>query len=114
MKMTDEQRQRLEAKSTVGRTVALKNDGISGERKVGKIVDEVALVVRHHKHLIQKILFADGVSWDSSPHGYRTGYYTYSQGMKKIVWGQYTQFLTGNEYRVLLTKAKAKGWDLFQ
>jgi hypothetical protein len=114
MKMTDEQKQRLEAKSTVGRTVTFKNKGISGERKVGKIVDEVALIVRHHKHLIQKILYADGVSCDGSTHGYRTGYYTYSNGMNKIVWGQYTQFLTGNEYRVLLTKAKAKGWDLFQ
>jgi hypothetical protein len=114
MKMTDEQIQRLEAKSTVGRTVTFRSKGISSDRKVGKIIDEVALVVRHHKHLIQKILFADGVSWDGSPHGYRTGYYTYSNGMKNIVWGQSTQFLTGTEYRVLLTKAKAKGWDLFQ
>jgi hypothetical protein len=114
MKMTEEQTQRLDAKSTVGRTVTFKSKGISSERKVGKIIDEVTLVVRHHKHLIQKILFADGVSWDGSPHGYRTGYYTYSNGMNKIVWGQSTQFLTGTEYRVLLTKAKAKGWDLFQ
>lgn len=112
--MTEEQIQRLEAKSTVGRTVTFKNKGASGERKVGQIVDEVALVVRHHKHLIQKILYADGVSCDGSAHGYRTGYYTYSNGMNRIVWGQSTQFLTGNEYRVLLTKAKAKGWDLFQ
>ncbi len=112
--MTDEQKQRLEAKSTLGRTVTFKNNGIPGERKVGKIVDEVALVVSKHKHLIQKILFAEGISWDGSPHGYRTGYYTYSTGMKKIVWGHDTQFLTGNEYRVLLAKAKAKGWDLFQ
>jgi|ERR1700735_2495672 hypothetical protein len=114
MKMTDEQKQRLEAKSTVGRTVTFKNKGIPGGRTIGTVEDEVALIVSDYKHLIQKIRFADGISWDGSPYGYRTGYYTYSYGMKKIVWGQYTQFITGNEYRDLLTKAKAKGWDVFQ
>ena len=51
--------------------------------------------------------------WDGSPYGYRTGYYTYDKTEKRIVWGQYTPFLTEKEYKSLLEKAKEEGWPIF-
>lgn len=71
------------------------------------------IIIGEYKHLIQKVKFEGGVSWDKSIFAYRTGYYTFENGRKHIKWGQYTQFLTENEYRTLLAKAKAKGWDIF-
>ncbi len=71
------------------------------------------IIVEDYKHLIQKIELDGKPSTDDSVHGYRTGYYTFSYGMKKIVWGQYTQFLTEQQYRNLLGQARAKGWNIF-
>jgi hypothetical protein len=31
----------------------------------------------------------------------------------RIVWGQYTQFLTEKKYKALLAQARAKGWEVF-
>lgn len=111
--MTDEQRRNLEAKTRVGREVIFKNKGSSGHTIMGVVEDEVSIMVAEYKHMIQRIRFAPGVGWDGNTHAYRTGYYTYTAGMKRIVWGQYTQFLSESEYGNLLAKARAKGWNLF-
>jgi hypothetical protein len=110
--MTPDQEKRLEGMSRQGQTVKFKNKGKPGYQEIGKVVDEVYIMVDDYKHLIQKIEFKDGVSWDGSKFAYRTGYYTYDGQMKNIKWGQYTQFLTEKEYKALLSKAKEKGWIL--
>lgn len=80
---------------------------------MGVVEDEVHVMVNDYRHVIQKIRFAEGVAWDGSVHAYRTGYYTYDRNKKRIVWGQYTQFLSEREYKALLAQARAKCWDVF-
>ena len=79
---------------------------------MGTIVDEVSILVGDYKHLIQKVEFSSGISWDESRYAYRTGYYTWDAGYKRLTWGQYTQFLTEKEYKQLLSLARAKQWDI--
>ena len=107
--MNDEQRKRLEAKSGVGKTVTFKDKRTGEAVPWGTVTDEVSIIVGDYKHLIQRIERKEGY-WDGSRVGYRTGYYTYDKEGKRILWGQYTQFLTEREYNKLLNKAKAKGW----
>jgi hypothetical protein len=111
--LTAAQLAHLESMSMVGRPVTFKNKGKPGSWIVGTVEDEVSIIVWEYKHLIQRIKFAEGVSWDGSTHAYRTAYYTYQAGRAYIKWGQYTQFLTEAEYRELLGKAREKGWDIF-
>jgi hypothetical protein len=111
--MTAPQLKRLEGMTRVGRDVVFKHKGGGGRRVVGKVEDEVYVMVGDYKHVIQRIRFAPGVSWDGSEYAYRTGYYTYDASMRRIVWGQYTQFLTQLEYAALLGKVWAKGWPVF-
>src|ERR1051326_2338543 len=111
--LTDDQKKRLESQTMKGRYVRFKNKGIPGSRTIGKVVDEVSIIVGEYKHLIQKIEFTEGESWDKSQYAYRTGYYTFQYGRKNIKWGQYTQFLTEKEYRDLLGKTHAAGWAIF-
>ncbi len=110
--LTVEQRKHLESQTMKDRYVSFKNKGLPGRKSMGKVVEEVYIIVGEYKHLIQKIEFNDGVSWDGSRYAYRTGYYTYQYGRKRIKWGQYTQFLTEKEYRELLGKAHAAGWEI--
>jgi hypothetical protein len=111
--MTDAQKLRLESMTGVGKAVRFKNKGGGGHRIMGIVEAEVHVMVNDYKHVIQKIRFADGISWDPSTHAYRTGYWTYDAGKKRIVWGQYTQFLTETEYKALLAQARQKGWEIF-
>jgi len=90
-----------------------KNKSGEGRTKMGIIKEEISIMVGDYKHVIQKVQFEDGLSWDGSTHAYRTGYWTYDAKGKRIVWGQYTQFLTELEYRALLQKARDKGWQIF-
>jgi len=111
--MTKQQLARLEAMTGVGKQVKFKDKGGDGHTVMGTIEDEVFHMVSDYKHVIQRIRFAEDVSWDGSTHAYRTGYWTYDGKGSRIVWGQYTQFLTEIEYRVLLQKAMDKGWQIF-
>ena len=105
---------RLEKMSGIGKVVTFRRKSVPGQAdRIGIIEDEVYFMVNDYKHMIQRIKFAENVSWDGSQYGYRTGYYTYDKNMERIRWGQFTQFLTEKEYRELLSKAKAKGWDIF-
>jgi hypothetical protein len=110
--MTDEQRARLTAMSMIGRPVKFRRKDRGGHWTVGVVEDEVYEIVSDYKHMIQRIRFRTGVSWDGSEYGYRTGYYTYDAKGKRIVWGQYTQFLTEHEYQRLLGKARDRGWQI--
>lgn len=65
----------------------LKNNRGGGYRIIGEVVDEVYEMVSDYKHLIQRIRFSTGISWDESEFGYRTGYYTWDAGYKRITWG---------------------------
>jgi hypothetical protein len=103
MEITPEQLDRLTRQSMIGRTVTFKNKDRSGYYAIGVVEDEVFVMVSDYKHLIQRIRFAEGQSWDGSEYGYRTGYYTYDAKCRRIVWGQYTQFLTQQEYQTLLS-----------
>jgi hypothetical protein len=96
----------------IGRTVTFKNKDRPGSYALGVVEDEVYVMVSDYKHLIQRIRFAGGVSWDGSEFGYRTGYFTYDAKCRRIVWGQFTQFLTQIEYQALLSAARAKGWPI--
>jgi len=110
---TDEQKHKLENMTKLGRTVTHKIKGGTGRQVMGKVVDEVYIIVGDYKHMIQKIEFQEGAGWGGNRYAYRAGYYTYDAGRKHVKWGQYTPFLTESEYRDLLGKAKAKGWNIF-
>ena len=111
--ITKVQKERLEAASRIGKTVRFK-DKITGEvYHLGTVEDEIYILVGDYKHMIQRIRFHEGISWDSSKFGYRTGYYTFDKNMKRVIWGRYAQFLTEREYRKLLGKAQSKGWPVF-
>jgi len=109
--LTQPEHDRLEKMSMQGRDVWFKNKGGPGKWLVGRVIDEVYVMVGDYKHLIQKIRFAT-TGWDGSEFAYRTGYYTYAHRKKSIKWGQYTQFLTEKEYSDLLRKAKDRGWPI--
>ncbi|SRR5579883_516251 len=111
--LSDLQRQRLEGISRVGKTIFHKIKGGDGHHRMGIVEDEVYVLVNDYKHVIQKIKIEDGAYWDGSHYAYRTGYYTYDAKRERIVWGQYMQFLTEQEYKELLSKARAKGWAIF-
>jgi len=111
--LTELQRQRLEGMTRIGKTVLHKHKDGGGYRRMGIVEDEVYVMVNDYKHVIQKIKIECGAYWDGSQYAYRTGYYTYDAKRKRIVWGQYTQFLTEQEYKELLSKARAKGWAIF-
>ncbi len=110
--MIEKQRKRLDALSTIGRIVHFKDKGTTEHTKMGAVVDEVSVIVRDYKHFIQRIQ-ADEPYWDGSLIAYRTCYYTFEAKGKNLKFGQYTQFLTEKEYATLLSKARAKGWPLF-
>ena len=111
--MTDAQKLRLQSMTGMHKNVTFKHKGGGGHRIMGRVVGEVHVMVNDYKHVLQKIEFADDISWDGSTHAYRTGYWTYDAGKKRIVWGQYTQFLTETEYKVLLSQARKEEWDIF-
>jgi len=110
--LTPEELAHLNSQSMLGRPVTFKLKDRTGHWEVGKVEDEVSIIVGDYKHLIQKIKFTNP-SWDGSTHCYRTGYYTYQHGKKHIKWGQYTQLLTEKEYTELRRLAKTKGWKIF-
>ena len=111
--MIDAQHAKLKPQSHIGRPVKFKRKGGGGYRTIGIVEDEVDVITSDYKHAIQKIRFADPVAWGGSIHGYRTGNWTNEANKKRIVWGQYTQFLTDKQYKTLLGKARAKSWELF-
>ncbi len=111
--MTEQQTDKLLRISGIGKTVWHKNKGSSDSTAMGVIEDEVFILVSDYKHVLQRIKFSANLSWDGSEYAYRSGYWTYDSKGKRIVWGQFTQFLTENEYKQLLQKARNKGWPIF-
>lgn len=111
--MTPDQLKWLEGATRIGKMVRHKNKGGPGHQAVGKVVDEVYIIVNDYKQMIQQIEFAPGSEWGGNRYAYRAGYYTYDANMKKRTWGQYTPVLTESQYRELLQKAKQKGWGIF-
>lgn len=101
--------QRLEAATRLGKEVCLNERG-SGRPMVE---DEVGLVVDDAKHVIQKILLANGVSWDGSRYGYKTRSFTIDARTGSVKWAQYSQVMSEREYSELLAKARAKAWPIF-
>ncbi len=109
---------RLKAITAVGHTVSFKDKKTGALIRWGIVEDEVHVMVGDYKRVLQRIRClgdADfgsmkGTYWDGSKIGYRTGYYTYDKARKRIIWGQFTQFLTQKEYHSLLNQAKGKGW----
>jgi hypothetical protein len=120
--MDKDQEARLKAKTGIGKGVWFKDKMTRQSELWGRVEDEVAIYVGDYKMLIQRIRCAENRSfhggekgryYDGCKYGYRTGYYTFDRSGKRLLWGQYTQFLTEREYRRLLSKAKEKGWDIF-
>jgi hypothetical protein len=111
--LTEDDRQRLEAQSMKGEKVTFKRKGTGEIWNVGEVVGEVYVIVNDYKHMIQQIQFTEGEGWGDNRFAYRTGYYTFQYDTNRIKWGQFTQFLTQSEYKELLGKARAKGWDIF-
>ena len=111
--MTPEQSERLNAKSSIGNDVWFKVKGAGGPAyRVGRIVDEVSIVVADYKHVLQKIEIGQPAEWENEEFGYRSGYYTFDAAGRRLLWGQYTQFLTASQYQRLLAQARAKGWAI--
>ena len=105
--------QRLEAATRVGKEVWLNERGSGMPMLWGVVEEEVGLVVDDAKHVIQRIRLAQGVSWDQSPYGYKTGSFTIDPRSGGVKWAQYSQVLSEREYVELLAKARAKGWPIF-
>ena len=110
--LTEEERAQLEAKSGIGKDVGFKVKGRNGIWNPGTIVDEVYVMVGDYKHVIQRIKLREGERRGGNEYAYRAGHWTYRGG--RINWGQYAPFLTETEFGELLTKARAKGWPIFQ
>ena len=112
--MTAQQKKRLESHSGIGKEVWFKDKETGKHELWGIVEDEVYIMVEDYRHMIQRIKAPKGEEyWDGCEYGYRTGYYTYDKAMKRLVWGQFTQFLTEKQYRELLGKARDKGWPIF-
>lgn len=110
--MNNKQKAMLEAKSRLGETVYFKDKATGEPIRWGIVEDEVFIIVGEYKQMIQRIKFADKVCWDGSKFGYRTCYYTFDKTGKKLLYGQFAQFLTEKEYKSLLKKARDKGWPI--
>jgi len=85
MKLSEEQRKRLESKSRLKQGVWHKTKGGGAPRQLmGIVVGEVSIIVEDYKHVIHQIEHEKGF-WDGSKLAYRTGYWTFAANMKKIV-----------------------------
>jgi hypothetical protein len=105
-------RKKLEARSMIGRKIWFKEKGETERSEMGVVTDEVYIIVGDYKHMIQRVR-RDVPYWDGCNYAYRTGYYTFDASGQKLKWGQFTQFLTEEQYRALLAQAREKGWPLF-
>ena len=114
MQLQWEEVRRLEAATRVGKEVWLNERGSGMPILWGVVEDEVGLVVDDAKHVIQRIRLANGVSWDKSEFGYKTGSFTIDPRSGGVKWAQYSQVLSEREYGVLLAKVREKGWPLFE
>jgi hypothetical protein len=106
------QQQKLEAASRIGKEVWLNGKGSWTPTLWGIVEDEVSILVDSTKHVIQRIRLADGVSWDGSKFGYKTGAFTLDARSNAVKWAQYSQCLSEEEFRELLGKAREKGWPV--
>jgi hypothetical protein len=111
--MNKKQLLKLEAMSMIGKDINFRDKKTGIAEPWGVVKDEVYILVGDYKHMIQRIRFHEGKGWGGNRYAYRTGYYTFDKKMQRIVWGQFTQFLTQSEYKELLSKAKEKGWPIF-
>ena len=107
------EQQKLEAATRVGKEVWLNGKGGWTPMLWGVVEDEVAIVVDSTKHVIQRIRFADGVSWDGSKYGYKTGAFTLDPRTGAVKWAQYSQCVSEEELKALIAKARDKGWAVF-
>jgi hypothetical protein len=108
--MTKKQRQALSRCTGKHKDVWCKGKNTSGKWLAGTIEDEVSIMVRDYKLVIQRIKSApDNVrAWGK--YAYRTGYWTLSAETRKPVWGQYHQIIGDREFRKLILRAEKKGW----
>jgi hypothetical protein len=90
--------------------VNFKKKGRVGSRACGIVEDEVYEMVSDYKHMLQRIRFNKGESWDGSAHAYRMCYYKLAADGRTIKFGQYPSFLTQSELTRLLGKARRRGW----
>lgn len=104
---------RLEAATRIGKEVWLNSRDSGMPVRWGVVEDEVGLVVDGAKHVIQRIRLADGVSWDGSVYGYKTGSFVIDPRTGGVKWALYSQVLSEQEYRELLAIAKTRGWPIF-
>jgi len=104
--------QRLETATRVGKEIWLNARDSGMPMRWGVVEDEVGLVVDGAKHVIQRIRLADGVPWDGSDYGYKTGSFMIDPRTGAIKWAQYSQVMSEHEYRELLAMAKARGWPI--
>jgi len=111
-RLTATERQLLASHSAIGKEVRFKERNGTRREVQGRVEEEVSIMVGQHKHVLQRIRFCDGVSWDGSAYAYRSGYYTLSDKARRLTWGQYAQLLTETEYRRLLRKAHRMGWPI--
>ncbi len=116
--MDSNQKKKLEEKTHIGRTIRFKDKNGGTSIIWGIVRDEVYIIIGDYKHVIQRIehprqgKWQNGY-WDKCKFGYRTGYFTFDKSGKKLMWGQFAQFLTEHEYRTLIGKTIAKGWPIF-
>jgi hypothetical protein len=108
-----DKQQKLETATRIGKQVWLNGKGGWTPTLWGTVDDEVAIVGDGVKHVIQRIRFADGVSWDGSEYGYKTGAFTYDERSSAVKWAQYSQCVSEKEYSELVEQARKKGWPVF-
>ena len=102
--------ERLKHQSMKGRDVTFRNKDRPGRRARGVVEDEIFEMVNDYKHMMQRVRFHPGESWDGSTHAYRVCYYTLAADGRTIKFGQYPSFLTQKEAGRLFRKARLKGW----
>jgi hypothetical protein len=112
-KLSTHEKAQLQSHSAIGHSVRFKERGGTKKEKQGIVVDEVSCMVGQHKQVLQRIRLEKGIRWDESEYAYRSGYYTFTDESRRLVWGQYSQLLTQKEFRSLLRKARNRGWAVF-
>ena len=107
--MTKNERKTLERCTGINKQVWFKHKGKPGREQWGIVEDEVSIIVKDYKHLVQRIKL-EPETWGNKKYAYRTAYYTLTAKTRKPIWGQYHALLLEADYRRLMRKAHQKGW----
>lgn len=111
MKLNKNQSNQLRAASGIGKRVKFVYPD-SGSILQFRIVDEVSNIVGPYKNILQQLELVDDEWEDGSKYSYRFAYYVFSFRSRRVVWAQRPLLVSSKDCQDLLSKARARGWDI--